>query len=95
MTNGTPIRPSLKKGRFVYRCPAVYVNSAPNAEPQVCGTKRSKEKSPTTLLLNKGGFVYVISIGIWELSYAAPSSLGQKMKQRKKSYGSNNDCSTV
>lgn len=29
VTNGKPMRPSLKKGRFVYCCPAVYANPAP------------------------------------------------------------------
>ena len=74
-----------------------------------CGIDESCSKCRTPSLLSfavtngkihptlskKGRFVYVTLVGIWELSYAAPSSLGQKMKQRKKSYGSNNDCSTV
>ena len=56
VTNGKTHPTLSQKGRSVYDCHAAYVNPAPNATPQVWGTKK---------------------------------------KQRKKSYGSNNDCSTV
>ena len=37
--------------------------------------KKKQRKKSTALLLKKGGFVSVSLIGIWELSYATPSSL--------------------
>ena len=37
--------------------------------------KKKQRKRSTALLLKKGGFVSVSLIGIWELSYATPSSL--------------------
>ena len=40
------------------------------------GTKNEAKKKSFSSLLKRGGFVYVNLIGIWELSYAAPSSLG-------------------
>lgn len=46
--------------------------------------------------LKKGGFVHGCpAVYVNPAPNAAPSSLGQNMKQRKKSYGSNNDGSTV
>ena len=56
--------------------------------------KKKQRKKSTALLLKKGGFVSVNLIGMWELSYAVPSSLGKLCSDERKNLRINHSSCT-
>jgi len=56
--------------------------------------KKKQRKKSTALLLKKGGFVSVNLIGMWELSYAVPSSLWKLCSDERKNLRINHSSCT-